>query len=192
MRVPGPPSDTSTEWGTGIIAPVIAADPLVGPHRRILDRSAQWEVPPHVTILTPFLPPQAVTEAVIVRLQTALQTTAAFSCRFERTRWFGQDVLWLEPRPADPFRQMTMAVWTAFPDFPPYGGAADDVIPHLTIGERSTAGYEAMQVAEQRLQPTLPIATVIDHIQLIGGDSATGCWWIIQEFPLTSSADRIG
>jgi hypothetical protein len=36
--------------------------------------------------------------------------------------WFGQEVVWLVPQPAGPFRALTRAVAAAFPDYPPYDG----------------------------------------------------------------------
>jgi hypothetical protein len=36
--------------------------------------------------------------------------------------------------PDEGFRALTRAVWSAFPDFPPYGGAFTEIVQHLTIG----------------------------------------------------------
>jgi 2'-5' RNA ligase len=96
-------------------------------------------VPAHVTVLYPFVAPEALTEDLITTLAAVVRSVTAFDCRFVRTRWFDQDVLWLEPEPAQPFRQLTAAVWRPFPQHPPYAGAYDDVIPHLTIAEQRLA-----------------------------------------------------
>ncbi len=56
---------------------------------------------------------------------SALQRMPAFDCAFGRREWFGEDVPWLAPEPDEPFRDLTAAVWRAFPEQPPYGGAFD-------------------------------------------------------------------
>ena len=44
-------------------------------------------------------------------------------------------MVYLAPEPAAPFVALTEAVGAEFPGFPPYGGAFDEVVPHLTISE---------------------------------------------------------
>ncbi len=57
-----------------------------------------------------------------------------FRVRFERVGlWPG--VVYLAPEPADRFSRLIDDLVAAFPHHPPYGGAFDEVIPHLTITE---------------------------------------------------------
>jgi len=96
-------------------------------------------------LVYPFVPPAEVDEEVLAGLAAAIATVSAFDCAFGRTEWFGDDVVWLAPEPAAPFRALTAAVVSAFPAHRPYGGIHDDVVPHLTIGELrlgSTRGAE--------------------------------------------------
>ena len=44
-------------------------------------------------------------------------------------------VVYLQPEPEDEFNRITEAIVAAFPDYPPYGGAFDELIPHATIVE---------------------------------------------------------
>ena len=73
---------------------------------------------------------------------------------FARTRWFGEDVLWLAPEPDQPFRALTTALHSAFPQCPPFGGIYPDVVPHLTIGDRPPGGPATLEAAEA-LRPRL-------------------------------------
>jgi len=41
--------------------------------------------------------------------------------------------VYLAPEPAQPFRRLTLALFDRFPEHPPYGGAFDDVVPHLSL-----------------------------------------------------------
>jgi len=108
---------------TAVIVPVPAAEPIVRGHRAELDVAAGWGVPAHVTVLYPFAPPGDVDSDLREQLQAAVGAVSAFDCTFADTGWFGSDVLWLAPSPAQPFRDLTKSVWTAFPNYPPYGGA---------------------------------------------------------------------
>jgi GrpB-like predicted nucleotidyltransferase (UPF0157 family)/2'-5' RNA ligase len=157
---------------------------LVRKHRDSLDVAACWGVPAHVTVLYPFVEPAQVDEGLITALAAAIEPVRAFELQFARTAWFGEEVLWLDPEPAQPFRDLTTAVWRAFPHQPPYAGAHDDVVPHLTIAERRRGTVTAMREAEQAIQQGLPLAARVEHVLLIAGTPAPHSWRIIHEFPL--------
>jgi 2'-5' RNA ligase len=179
-----PASDAPPPTHTAVIVAVPAADPLVDEHRRHLDAAASWGVPAHVSVLYPFVEPAQVDDQVIDTLAAAIGSVAAFDCRFERTQWFGQDVLWLDPDPAGWFRDLTASVWGAFPDHAPYGGAYDDVTPHLTVAERRLGSLAAVKAAEQAVQAGLPVSTRIDRVLLIAGTQAPSSWRLVHEFRL--------
>ncbi|MGI8591474.1 MAG: 2'-5' RNA ligase family protein [Nakamurella sp.] len=84
----------------------------MGQHRLHLDAAATWGVPAHVTVIYPFVDPAALDEHAIAALAAAVKSVSAFDCCFPRTRWFGDDVLWLDPVPSQPFRDLTTAVFT--------------------------------------------------------------------------------
>ncbi|MDX3194650.1 2'-5' RNA ligase family protein [Streptomyces sp. MN03-5084-2B] len=167
---------------TAVIVPVPAADAAVGPHRRALDHSAAWGVPAHVTVLYPFLPPDRITPAVVGDLGTVL--TGAFECVFSRVAWFGQDVVWLAPDPAEPFRALTERVWRRFPECPPYGGAHPEVVPHLTIGSTRLGDRPALRRAATEVRAMLPIRARIDRVHLIAGTTSPGSWRTVAGFSL--------
>jgi 2'-5' RNA ligase superfamily len=89
-----------------LLVPVPEAEPVLGRLRGRLDRAAAWGVPAHVTILYPFVLPDAISSEVIDLAAAAIASVPAFECTFARTSWFGEDVLWLAPE-AD--------VWPALP-----------------------------------------------------------------------------
>jgi 2'-5' RNA ligase len=155
---------------------VPAAEAVVERHRSRMDRSAGWGVPAHVTVLYPYLPPEAVNSKALATLSAAIASVNAFDCTFEATRWFGSQVLWLAPHPELPLRQLTLAVWAAFPDQPPYGGAFDEVQPHLTVGERALAGHDELVAAEAEVLTDLPFSQHIDHALLIAGSQQPRSW----------------
>lgn len=172
---------------SAVIAPVAVADPVVGAHRDRLDAAAALGVPAHVTILYPFVEPTAIDDHVIASLAAAVGSVGAFDCRFLRTEWFADDVLWLAPEPPGPFRRLTNAVWDAFPQQAPYGGAHEHVVPHLTVAERRLCDVPTMQEAEQAVLTGLPLSARVDRVLLIAGAQAPRSWHVLREFPLGSA-----
>lgn len=169
---------------TAVLALVPAAEPAVARHRAHLDPAARWGVPVHVTVLYPFVDPKDVDDRLLARLADAVQTVPAFDVSFHEVGWFGHDVLWLAPQPAQPFRDLTAAVVTAFPDHPPYAGAFDGSTPHLTIGERRLGGLDALQRAGAEVAAALPIHARVERVQLFVGTDAPDAWSIAHELPL--------
>jgi 2'-5' RNA ligase len=172
---------------TAVIVPIESAEFAVAEHRRRLDVAASWGVPAHVSVLYPFVSPTRVDDAVIARLGSALSSVPAFGCTFARCQWFDEDVVWLAPEPDQPFRALTTAAWRAFPDHPPYGGMFDDVVPHVTVGERRRGTVAELQHAERAVSSLLPITTRIDRVLLIAGTAAPDSWGTVQEFRLPTT-----
>lgn len=181
-RVDAPPPEK-----TALIVPVMAAEPAVGQHRRHLDGAAAWGVPPHVTVLYPFVEPTLAHQPeTLDAIREAVRVVPAFDCSFRETSWFGQEVLWLAPDPAQPFRDLTAGIFKAFPDHPPYAGAHDGSAPHLTVGERRLADLSALAQAERKVSAHLPCSARIDTVLLIEGAAAPRSWRVVQEFPLAT------
>lgn len=111
-RVPylNPAPDAASPTETAIIVPIPDAEPVVRAHRDRLDPAAGCGIPAHVSVLYPFVAPSAVDVQLIARLAAAVASVHAFDCRLARTRWFGDDVLWLDPQPAASFGHLTTAV----------------------------------------------------------------------------------
>ena len=171
---------------SAVLVPIPEAEQAVSAHRGRLDRAAAWGVPAHVTVLYPFVPPPAITAAVIAGLAGAVGSVSTFSCEFAATAWFGEEVVWLVPRPDQPFRALTQAVSAVFPGYLPYGGAHDDVVPHLTIGDRPAGGVRELRAAETDVLRWLPIQARISRVWLMTGNPAPGSWQTVAELPLAS------
>jgi 2'-5' RNA ligase len=160
---------------TALIAAVPAAEPAVSTHRAALDPAASWGVPAHITLIYPFLPPDRITAGTLATLRQITAAQTAFDLTLDGIGWFGDTVAWVNPEPAQPFRDLTTALTAAFPQAPPYGGAFDDIVPHLTIGERQPRAV--LQAAADQVTAHLPITTRITEIHLITGRPAPGDNW---------------
>lgn len=111
-------------------------------------------VPAHVTLLFPFVPAAALDDALLEELRTLFGSFAAFAFELREARRF-PSVLYLAPEPSTPFLQLTKALVASYPDFPPYGGIFEYVVPHLTVAEGEP---EILDEAERDVSQALPIA----------------------------------
>jgi hypothetical protein len=155
---------------TALIVEVPEAEPAVGELRLQHDSSAALGVPAHITILFPFADAAAVDEDALADLFSRFP---AFDFRLDRVERFEDGIVWLHPDPTLPFVDLTAAVAGRWPDHPPYEGAHDEPIPHLTVSETPID-----------LDVELPIASRAHEVTLIEEDEATGRWTRRRSFPL--------
>jgi 2'-5' RNA ligase len=158
-----------------------SAAPVVdGWRERTCEAKPSAGVPPHVTILFPFIPPSAIDEATIARLEVLVAHTKVFEVSFEATGRF-PGVLYLEPTPAEPFLALTQRIGTHFPDFPPYGGAFAPYA-HLTVAQGDDA---LLDEAERDIAPQLPLhAHVREALLFVEVEPDHGRWEIGAHLPL--------
>jgi 2'-5' RNA ligase len=167
---------------SGLIVEVSEAEPIVGRYRELLDSSARLGVPAHVTVIFPFMPPALIDAPVLARLQDLFATTSGFDVQLDHTDWFEDRVVWIGPRDPGPFRALTDLTVRAFPEFPPYEGQFNDVIPHLTLGhDRPVADLRSVETA---VQSQLPIISRAAAVTLITQESVDGDWLKSARFAL--------
>lgn len=136
---------------SAIIARVAEAEPVVGSLREQFDPAATLGVPAHITVLFPFAPPEVIDDAVLRRVQSAVLGIKPFEFRLDAIGRF-PGIVYLTPEPSKPFEELTARIASEFPDFPPYEGQYQSVIPHLTV----CSGDEAQAAdAETQLRARL-------------------------------------
>ena len=116
------------------------------------DLAAAAGAPPHVTILFPFMPVARLRPSVRRDLAAIAATVEPFDVRFARVGRFPRAV-YLVPGPSAPFEALTAAIAARFPEYPPYEGMFDVVIPHLTLVESATASLDEIAEAAARHVP---------------------------------------
>jgi hypothetical protein len=172
---------------SAFVIPVPAAERLVGDLRLLHDRTAGRGVPAHITLLVPFMAPALIDDAVLETARLALSPFQPFHFLLGSTGRF-PTTAFLVPEPSAPFAAMTRALWRVFPDWPPYGGAHADVLPHLTVAD-GDAGAAASVVAELggRLDLGGPVVARCDAVWLLVEDEAGG-WSPRHRFALSDPA----
>jgi len=174
---------------TALVVLVPEAESLVGSFRTRYDRSAASGVPAHVTALYPFLAPERLTAQELASLRAFLADLPGFTVTFSKFGRFSE-VLYLAPEPAAPLRRLTEALLVRYPQLQPYGGAFDEIIPHLTVahldGPLDLDAVEAEIAAPAgRL---LPIRTAVRAVSLLAEDD--GRWVLREQFPLAAEQTR--
>ncbi len=167
---------------SALVVRVPEAEVLVASWRRSLDPSAAWGVPAHITLLYPFVAPASLDTEVLSRVEAALSSFDPFRFTLAAARTFGDDVLYLEPHPADPFRRLTELLADAFPSEPPYGGAFEEIVPHLTVAYQAPPAE--MRLARSAVEQGLPVVCMATEVALLTGSPAPGAWRVAATFGL--------
>ncbi len=117
-----------------------------------------------MTALWPFLPVAALDEAVERRLDELLSGAEPFAFALTRVATLADAVV-LVPEPEEPFAALTRLLWDEWPECPPFGGAFDDIAPHVVVAiDPSAADRAAIETA---LAPRLPLAARAAEVLLV-------------------------
>ena len=170
---------------SALVIPVPEADPLVAAYRECHDPSAAQDMPTHITLLYPFLPPAAIGGRVLAEFRTLFASFPAFSYALQAIRAF-PDALYLAPEPEAPFRAPIAALAARFPQTLPYGGRIPpaEITPHLTVAHApDPAGLEALRARfSAQAAPRLPLVLWAGQVWLM--NNRTGRWAQRQAFRL--------
>jgi 2'-5' RNA ligase len=158
-------------------------EPLIGELRRRHTPSGAQGLGAHATLIVPFVETPTGVEPLALVART-VAPFAPFEVAPNETAIFPSTAdepatLYLVPEPAENLVALTAALTNAFPDFPPYGGQFDEVVPHITVAQ----GDEALlREIDQSLRPRLQVAARADRVWLLE-QSASG-WRRRSAFPL--------
>jgi 2'-5' RNA ligase len=170
--------------------PIESAMVVLVPEAEALMRSVRQtfnletvQVPAHITVLYPFKPPQEITPSLTADLGQLFGQFRPFRFSLDRLATF-PGALYLVPSPSEPFVELTRVVHERFPETPPYRGAFDEIVPHLTLGHVPDERPFERVVAEVEdyLGPQLPLEAVAGEITLF--DNSCGEWCVHTKFAL--------
>ena len=149
--------------------------------RTCIEDRPSMGIPPHVTLLYPFVPAEAA-EGSLDGLRELFAAAPSFAVSFrELRRW--PEMAYLAPEPPEPFARLTEAIAERWPAHPPYEGIHDVVIPHLTVAYGDDALLEEV---EANITPKLPIEAYVTEAVLLEELEPEIRWGERARFPLTS------
>lgn len=144
--------------------------------------------PAHVTALYPFVHESRIDTQVHRELSGLFAKHDSFVLTFtEFDRYPG--VLYLDPRPHDPVKALTVDLTQRWPELVPYRGLfGAGLDPHLAVANREgpatqDAAYDALQA---ELAPLLPLRCHVRTVQLIVWDGER--WRDRMEYPLARAS----
>lgn len=152
---------------TAIVVLTPEVEPLIGGLYRLHSNAGSEGMTPHVTLLVPFVSVPELDRDVDARLRRVFGQTEPFDYALVRVDRFESQILYLAPEPSGPFVELTNALASEFPDFPPYEGIHDDVVPHVTVAESPDG--ELLSRITTDLEPQLPVpcraevATIVER-----------------------------
>jgi len=167
---------------TALICRVPEAERYIARYRERFDPPARRNVPAHVTILYPFMPPGDVDSAVLAKLAALAGAVRCFDYRLTETARFPVS-LYLAPQPGDSFAALTAAVFRDFPDYPPFAGKFSTVVPHVTVAHADEAQLCEIEVELRiALASGTPLRARCCEMVLI--ENTSGRWEQMHCFPL--------
>ncbi len=140
----------------------------------------------HITVLAPWA--NQPTAEDLARVERVAQAVGPFTVELSRIAEFPDGIIHLRPEPDRQLRELASRLVTAFPQFPPYSGRYDDVIPHLTLDRRSASVTPA--IVHASIGHLLPLTVRVDRIDLQ--------WWAnddcrrLHTWQLGGCADALG
>jgi 2'-5' RNA ligase len=166
---------------SGLLVAVPEAEPLVHEWRLRYD-SARLGIPAHITLLFPFVPAEELDEKLLGELRGLFAAQHAISFSLTRLAEFPDQTLWLAPEPSDPFRRLTELIFEHYPDYPPYEGIHEEVIPHLTVTSGEVSLRDQLDAA---LTPHLPVHAEAGDVVLLE-EQPNEHWRTRERFPLNA------
>jgi 2'-5' RNA ligase len=163
-----------------------ALEPLEPIHRELHPVHAESAIPLHITLLYPFVSRSDLAAMHVSALERVCTAHSAFAFELAGLAAF-PSVVYAVPRPDDELRTLMRAVWDAFPETPPYGGAFVDPPPHATLAAVPD-GHDPLRTqrtVEARVGALLPLRCGVRDVALME-EHEPDRWRVARRFPLTA------
>jgi 2'-5' RNA ligase len=137
---------------TAILVALDELAPAVAAARYGLGRYGENEIELHVTLLFPFVPLRELEPEVVDSLRSFFAGRAAPAFALASVEAFGAGFVYAAPRPDEPLKRLIGELAARYPEWPPYGGVHDDVVPHATLAKEDADG-----AVRALVEPLLPV-----------------------------------
>jgi 2'-5' RNA ligase len=186
---------------SALVVPVPELDAVLRPRAARLPPETRTVDPEvllaHITLLAPFAPRADLTSGVVGQLAAFFGDVVPFRFSFGDVSRFPGGTYYLPPEPSAPFRQLTHELWRRFPEYPPYEGRFDDVVPHLTIPTDAGAGdgrsdgaaasgATGLDTLQRELAAWLPVTAYAREVWLVWAEPDASS--VLETFPFGVAA----
>jgi hypothetical protein len=142
------------------------ADPVVGAWRAEHDSAARHGIPAHVTVRTPFLPPEQWAGPELSQLEVFLPLPVTLARLEDRP-----GALVIVAEPDDELREITDATTRMWPTLPPHKASIRPFAYHATVVR--TEDPRVRSAAAEAIAPYLPLRVTGTEMWAAVEDSAT-------------------
>jgi hypothetical protein len=130
---------------------------LARAHRDLYPERIPEHIPFSLTLLYPWLPAAAVTDADLEELRAYFATCPALEFDLTRVAEFPGVVAYAVPEPDGELRALMRGLWKLYPQCPPYGRPGSDPPPHATLTRYANPENARFEEAKKRVEPLLPV-----------------------------------
>src|SRR3954453_14973233 len=123
------------------------AEPFDAVRREFAVETFELGIPFHVTLLYPFAPTDGLSDDLLADVRAFFAAWPPFELDLSAVAAW-PDVVYAVPKPAAEPRRCMQALFDRFPQWPPYGGIHDVVMPHATLAEdvEAAAGFPEVEL----------------------------------------------
>ncbi len=149
-------------------------------------------VPPHFTLMFPFLAPSEITPEALQRIADVATAVPCFDYTLSRVDRFPGAVMFLAPDAPAPFIDLIERFRHAFPGVSPYWDKVDQIVPHLTLADESLVdSTERLDDIERAVTAHLPIHREAREVVLLQElRPSPAPWEVRSRFSLAPSSAR--
>jgi hypothetical protein len=156
-----------------LIIPPPEVQAFAAPLRLEYAPEVHMQVPAHITLFYPFIPPPEIPTAVTI-LKSLCNDVAPIKLTLDRYGHF-EAIHYLASTHPEPIISLHKMLLSAFPDYVPYQGQyGAELIPHLTLAHKEIPNV-SNTIA---LPPTPSFTFIIDQIYLYLGFAERNIPWI--------------
>ncbi len=145
------------------------APELAAAHDELYPERVPEAIPLSLTLLYPFLPPASIGEPELDTLRAFFASQPAFSFDIAGVaQWDGGGAVYGVPEPEQELRALMRALWSRYPQCPPYGRPGSDPPPHASLTLDGGADPDTLRArVEERLAHVLPARFRITEVALM-------------------------
>jgi len=173
-----------TSCQTNVLISIPQAYECVEPWRSELDPSARLGVPPHITLLYPWVEPSSSSLHI---LDSIVRQVRPFELTFSSVKTFPATI-WLAPTPTAPVTALIAQLQAAFPFCVPYGGRHSRSRPHLTVA--NGVHPDSHRGAQDDLRSKLPLVVEVRGLEVWAEAAPGGTWRLVQRLSFGNRQSR--
>jgi 2'-5' RNA ligase len=140
---------------------------LAEAHRELYPERIAEAIPFTLTLLYPWIPAESVTDADLEELRAFFAARPPLEFELTHVAEFPGLVVYPVPEPDAELRTTMRALWTQYPEYPPYREPDSDPPPHATLGRLVGPSPTSLEAARKLLEGLLPVRCDVREVALM-------------------------